>query len=288
MMVTPGRLLRLRVARVISTLAVALVMAVPALAQGTRSAFVAALDKDGNAVADLTAADFDLKIAGKPVAIASADLTSKKMRIALVIADGGIGAFQQSMATIIEKLLGVAEFKVVAVVDQPDMMLDWTSDAEKLVDAVNKLGARKSVKSASQTMEAINETVKTMAKEGERPVMIVMRLGGEPTTSIRAEVVRNAIRNSGTRLYVISPTGGNQTGLDLGVVLNDVSRESGGHHDQVAQTTAEKVVDALINELMTQYELVYTPPDGLKPTDKMEISTKKKGLKLYAPSRMPD
>lgn len=263
-------------------------MAVPALAQGTRSAFVAALDKDGNAVADLTAADFDLKIAGKPVAIASADLTSKKMRIALVIADGGIGAFQQSMATIIEKLLGVAEFKVVAVVDQPDMMLDWTSDAEKLVDAVNKLGARKSVKSASQTMEAINETVKTMAKEGERPVMIVMRLGGEPTTSIRAEVVRNAIRNSGTRLYVISPTGGNQTGLDLGVVLNDVSRESGGHHDQVAQTTAEKVVDALINELMTQYELVYTPPDGLKPTDKMEISTKKKGLKLYAPSRMPD
>ena len=118
--------------------------------------------------------------------------------------------------------------------------------------------------------------------------MIVMRLGGEPTTSIRAEVVRNAIRNSGTRLYVISPTGGNQTGLDLGVVLNDVSRESGGHHDQVAQTTAEKVVDALINELMTQYELVYTPPDGLKPTDKMEISTKKKGLKLYAPSRMPD
>lgn len=288
-MFKPGRLFTyVRVLGVLSAIALVVFAASPVLAQETRSAFVAAVDKDGNAVADMTAADFELKIAGKPVPITSADLTTKKMRIALVIADGGIGAYQQSMATVIEKLISAAEFKLVAVVDQPNVIQDWTSEPEKLVDGVTKMGARTSVRASSQTMEAINETVKTMAKEGERPVMIVMRLGGEPQTSIRADVVRNAVRNSGTRLYVISPTGGNQTGLDLGVVLNDVSRESGGHHDQVAQTTAAKVIDTLINELITQYEVVYTPPAGLKATDKMEITTKKKGLKLYAPSRMPD
>src|SRR5262249_55914945 len=144
-----------RVARVISAVAIALFVAAPAFGQAPPSAYIAAGDKDGNAGAGLTAPDLDFKIAGKPVAITNADLATKKMRIALIIADGGIGAFQQSMATVIEKLHSVAEFKIVAVVDQPNVVLDWTTDAEKLVDAVTKLGARTAVKGSSQTMEAI-------------------------------------------------------------------------------------------------------------------------------------
>lgn len=294
MMAKPGRLfIPARVARVLSTCAVTLAIASPSFAQGAaRSAYVAAVDKDGNAVADMTAADFEMKVAGKPQPITSVDLATKKMRIALVVADGGLGVYQQATATIVEKLISLAEFKLVAVVDQPEVVQDWTSDAEKLVDAiVAKMGQRSSQRRSSQTMEAVFETAKTMASPDERPVMILMRLGGEPGTGIRADQVRDLIRNSGTKLYVISPTGGNQTPdrqLDLGVVINDVSRESGGHHDQVAPTTIAKTVDALVNELITQYELVYTPPAGLRPTDKLEISTKKKGVKLYAPSRMPD
>ena len=47
--------------------------------------------------------------------------------------------------------------------------------------------------------------------------------------------------------------------------------------------TLEKLGDELLN----QYEVVYAVPDGVKPSDKLSISTKRRNVNLYAPSRPP-
>jgi hypothetical protein len=45
-----------------------------------------------------------------------------------------------------------------------------------------------------------------------------------------------------------------------------------------------KIADALLK----QYVLTYTLPDGVKPNDKLSLTTSRKGITLLAPSRIPD
>jgi hypothetical protein len=46
----------------------------------------------------------------------------------------------------------------------------------------------------------------------------------------------------------------------------------------------KKVADNLLN----QYVLTYTLPDGVKPNEKLQLSTTRKGVKLIAPTKLPD
>jgi len=70
-------------------------------------------------------------------------------------------------------------------------------------------------------------------------------------------------------------------------VLGDGAKESGGHHDQVIATTHAKALEQLADELLHQYEITYTLPDGVKPSDRLSVSSKRKGVTLRAPSRLP-
>ena len=43
----------------------------------------------------------------------------------------------------------------------------------------------------------------------------------------------------------------------------------------------------MAHELLNQYAISYMLPDGARPGDKMSLSSKRKGVKLLAPSRIP-
>src|SRR5947209_16414380 len=72
----------------------------------TRTVCVSATDKNGSAVADLQAEDFQVKQGGKTLEVVSARLATTPLRVALIVADGGTGAFQLGLATFMQKLLG--------------------------------------------------------------------------------------------------------------------------------------------------------------------------------------
>ena len=72
-------------------------------------------------------------------------------------------------------------------------------------------------------------------------------------------------------------------------MLGDGPRQSGGMIEQVTGNgalapTLAKIADNLLN----QYVLTYTVPDGVKPNEKLSLSTTRKGVKLIAPSHLPD
>jgi hypothetical protein len=75
--------------------------------------------------------------------------------------------------------------------------------------------------------------------------------------------------------------------LNLGQVLGDGSRESGGRHDQVVSTTLIPSLERVAEELLSQYALTFVIPDRFKPNDKIAVSTKRKGTKVQAPVRLP-
>jgi hypothetical protein len=74
----------------------------------------------------------------------------------------------------------------------------------------------------------------------------------------------------------------------LNQVLGDGAKDSGGRHDQVVASTHAKAVEQVAEELLHQYEIKYALADGTKLSDKISVTTKRKGVTLHAPSRVPN
>jgi hypothetical protein len=256
-------------------------------ASRTRTIYVSVTEKNGTPVTDLTAADFELKVGGKVQQVTAAQLTKVPLRMALIVADGGTGAVQYPAATFVQRLQEVGEFAIVSVVEQPEKLVNFTTDMDALAAGFKRLGPRTGKPSRGQVMEALSETVKDVGQNGKRSVIVVLTVGGAGSSSLRADVVREDLRKSGTTLYVLAPPGTGTGASDLDVVLNDGSRESGGRTEQVSGPNLVKAAEQICQELLNQYELSFAG-EGLKPGDKLELLSKRKGVKVNAPTRLPN
>ena len=79
------------------------------------------------------------------------------------------------------------------------------------------------------------------------------------------------------------------TGFDLGRVLGDGPKQSGGIVLQASgNVTLGPVIAKIADNLLHQYAVTYTIPDGVKPNEKLQLTTSRKGVTLLAPSRLPD
>lgn len=275
-----------------------------------RSVYVSATDKKGSAVTDLQAAEFEGKVGGKKLEVVKAETARAPLRIAIVVSDAGTGGFQGGLASFIQKLSGQAEFALISLIIQPEIVVDYSADSGALRAGLRRLGAR-GLQRGAQLLETIHDVTRNVRREGTRPVIVVVRVGGEAATTLSGEDVREHLRKSGAILYVISTVGAQrsapstarqgisteqaqlhdaeavESALNLGEVLGDGSKESGGRHDQVISTTLIPTLEQLADELLNQYVLTCALPDGAKATDKLSISAKRKGITVRAPARLP-
>ena len=275
-----------------------------------RTIYVTALDRDGRPVTDLQAADFAVKAGNKPLEIVRAEPAQMPLRIAVIVADGGTGGFQQALGNFMQKLLGHAEFSLISVIVQPDVVVDYASEGAVLRDGLRRLGPR-GRQAGAQLMEAIRAAAGTVRRDGRRPAILVLRVGSEATTPLSGDEVREQLRRSGALLHVVSTLGAQRrpassarpgisseqaqmedndtaTGiLNLAQVLGDGAKESGGRHDQVVSTTLVPALEGVADELLHQYSVTCVLPQGARPGDKLSVSTTRKGVKLQAPARLP-
>ncbi len=279
----------------------------------TRTVYASVTDKNGAAITDMQPAEFEVKDGGKTRDIVSAAEAKIPLRIVVLDADQGTGAFQLGIARFMQKLLGHAEFALYSVVIQPEKFVDFSHDGRELSAGVSRLGPR-GRETGAQLMEAIQEATKEVQHEDRRPAIVVLRLGGEASTTIPGNDLRDELRKSGAVLYVVSAAGAQGSappqarGTDavsvqqgqlrdqelsdgqfsLNQVLGDGAKDSGGRHDQVIATTHAKAVEQVAEELLHQYQIRYVLPDGVKPSDRISVSSKRKGTTIHAPSRVPN
>src|SRR5438045_7165036 len=86
----------------------------------TRTIYASVTDKNGAALTDMQAADFEVKDGGKPTEIISVVTPQIPLRIAVLVADQGTGAFQRGTGQFMQKLFGHAEFALYSIVVQPE------------------------------------------------------------------------------------------------------------------------------------------------------------------------
>jgi VWFA-related protein len=270
----------------------------------TRTVYVTATDSKGALVTDLTAADFAIKEGGKDREVVKAEAATAPMQVAIIIDDNGTGLFRYGVAQFLQKLLGHGEFAISTVIGQTMKIQDYTTSVDALSSALQKLSPRPSTPDGGQLIEGIAESAKELLKrKAVRPVIIALTVGGEEHSPQSAHDVLNSLKDSGASLHVISVAGGTLRStvqssnpgdaldgtLNLGEVLGDGPKQSGGRRDEIVATAGLlSGLQRLAEELLQQYAVSYVLPDGVKPNERVNITVKRKGVTLRAPSRIPD
>jgi hypothetical protein len=281
------------IAAVVSTV----VVAPESRAQGvTRTLYATVTESSGAPVLDMQTAEFDVREGGRVQEI-SAQPATNPLRVALIVSDGGGGQFQQGALTFCEAVLGNGEVAITGIVVQPERLTDFTNNTAALRTAILRLGRRSSVTNAgTQLIEAIHDSAKVVRREGFRSAIVVMRIGGEDTTPTAASTILNAIRASRATMYVISPVGVDRALPRTGAYGESVTvvptvlgvgvGDSGGRQINIAGNTMRPVMQQVATELLNQYEITYTLPTGTKPSDRVSVTSKRKGVTVRAPTRV--
>lgn len=255
-------------------------------AEVQRTVYFSALDGKGAPVTDLTAAELAVKEGGKDQAITSVKKATEPMQIALLVDDGGTGAFQAAVGQFLQATLGRAQFAISVLSPQPMKVANFTQDVEVLKAALGRLAQRGRIQTDDeQIIEAVLGAAKELQqRKAARGAIVVLTVSGEKALADQADTALDALKASGASLSVLYITG-----LELGKVLGDGPKQSGGMVQRATGNVplgpvAAKIADSLLN----QYALTYTIPDGVRLSDRFSLTTTRKGITLLAPSRIPD
>jgi hypothetical protein len=74
--------------------------------------------------------------------------------------------------------------------------------------------------------------------------------------------------------------------MQLQLVLEDGSKESGGRSITANGNSAVKAMDLLAGELLNTYEITYVLPDGASPSDSVSVAVGRKDAKIATQSRV--
>ena len=269
-----------------------------------RAVYFNAFDANGAAVEDLTPADFSVKEGGKARDVVGVRPAKALMQIALIVDDNGTGLFRAPLYRFVQRLQGKAEFSIVTVVGQPLKLTDYTMDGKILGDVLTSLSARPGTPDGGQLLQGIYEAAMDLTKrEAPRPIIIALSVPGDEHTTLPAKHVLDKLKDSGASLHVflVAKSAARQTApvtkpsalleenMNLGEVLGDGSKQSGGsREDIVAQAGALLGLQRLAEDLLHQQVIEYDLPAGTKRSDRISISVKRKGVSLRVPARIPD
>jgi hypothetical protein len=259
-----------------------------------KTIFVAALDAAGLPVRDLTIDDFRLREDGVDREIISVKVATQPLQVALLAdttqaADVLIrdlrtslaGFVQQVHKTSPEALISIIEFGQAAVTVVP-----FVSDDAALNNGINKLVGRPGA--ASVLVEAIVDASNRLAKLPS-PRRAIVSLNIEPSNEQSREEpkkVNESLRKSGAQLWSVSLQKGELRNPGRDVVLNTVTKNTGGTRDFINSPSAiEGVLRHYADALTSQYEVTYKRPGTSAQV--VQVGTLRQGLTLHASGFAP-
>jgi VWFA-related protein len=269
-----------------------------------RNVYIATTDEKGAPAADLTPQEVTVKEDGASRNVLDVRPATEPMQVVLLIDDSGPGIrdIREGVASFIRIVQGSAEIAIVTTAKQNTVLVDFTSDRGALQNAVNRLTSRTT--SGGYLLDAIQESARTLGRrEAIRPVILVLALEGTEYSSVSAKQVLADVRRSGAIVHVVSvgkpgmktmtswnqrPTDSIHEALDETIarsaVFAEATRQSGGRLEQVGQASGIPArLSEIAYELRDQLVVTYARPQSAKPAEKIEITLKRRGVKVRAP-----
>ncbi len=172
----------------------------------TSTVFVTALEENGAPVVDLVADDFTIKEDGKSREVLKAELARAPVQVAIIVVDdNGTGIFRAGLVSFVRLMQGRGEMTLSTVVGQTQRLVEYMMDVDPLATAIVALTARPGMPDGGQLLEGIFQAAKEQEKrDAERPVIVVVTVGGEEHSTLPAHHVLDQLARSGSTLYVIT------------------------------------------------------------------------------------
>ena len=280
-----------------AALALAAVPVVGLLAATERTVYVTVTDNKGAPVPDLAAADLVVKEGGKEREVTRVVPASAKMRLTVAVEERLIADTSVRMAIFefFKRLIDYADVRLLTVGLRNTTVADYTGSMDVLVGAINKFSLNPS--RDSNMAEGVLEIADHYAgARAERPVLVVLALSGGQA-GVEPRTVLEKLRQSAATMYSVTLAIGSesaavgtladQSGREQ--VLGDGPKQSGGRRTEVPSTGGfPRALQQIAEELRSQYAVTYVLPDGVKPDKRFNISSKRRGISLRAPSAIPD
>jgi len=274
------------------------VVPVPAAGPTTRTLYVTVVDDEGYSVPGLTPADFVIIEGGKLRTITSVAPASEKVRLALMVEQILVGHnyVRVALAAFVARMCRSAEIALFTVSQRAEKLVDYTSDPKVLVDGIRNLPVGLTRQSGA-VPDAISEVAKQFEKAKPARPAIVLAVIEQGQSTDNPESVLSQIAKSKAQVWAvslsISGTAANsfasrQQIVGREQVIGDGSVQSGGRRIPIlALPGFEDGLQQVADDLVNQYLITYTLPDGVKPSDRVSVSLEKPGTVLRAPKRVP-
>jgi VWFA-related protein len=259
-------------------------------------------EQSGAPVLDLAPEDFLVKEDGKNREVTSVRLAREPLHVMLLVDDNGSGIFRSGLIQFIQQLQGHASMGLSTVVGQTHKLVDYTANAQTVANAAATLSARPGTNDGGQLLEGIYQSARDQQKlETSRPVIVALTVGGEEHSTVPAHLVLDQLAKSRSKLYVIQVAGTMlrptvpitqsrqllNENLQLGEVLGEGPKQTGGWREEiVAAPGLVPGLQRIAAELKNQYALEYARPPKGKPLEKLDVSVKRRGLNLRAPTKV--
>lgn len=251
-----------------------------------RAVYISAVDRNGEHVTDLTASDLVVKENGQLRDVIELAAATEPCHVAVLVDDGGNGLMQMPVAALLNAAPERAVFSISMLNPQSIRLNDYTTDRDLLQKSVNRLVQRGRLQRDPMILsDAVAWTAKEMRKrELSRPIIVTVTNGAESTEREIAREILEDLRVSGASLHLV-----HVVGQDLSSVMVEGPMQSGG--SSTVSNSTQGFADALTaigRTLAHQYKLTYRLPDGVKRSERLQVSTTRPNVKVVAPTRIPD
>jgi len=276
--------------------------------QSSRTVRVTVVTDKGAAVPDLTPADFEVKEDGKTCEVLKLEPLADPVSVALLLDDRGsdINEIRSALAAFVQRVQGRAEVSLVSVVPTVMKVFDYTSSTPTMMAGIQRLVWRAGP-AGGLILGAVADTADELRRrEAARPAIVVVTFEGEEYRSHKpANTILAALERSRAVLHVVAvgkptmrrmnraPTEGVQGDewavdeQNRNAVLGEGPRQSGGRrHEITVATGLPKALEAVADDLLNQYALVYAGGTDTKPSRKLSVSVKRRGITVRAPTKI--
>lgn len=267
----------------------------PAAAARTRQIYVSVVDRNGNPVPGLAAANFTVREDGAAREVLKAEPATELMQIVLLVddstaADRAIHDLRDAINAFITKLQYKAEIGLVTIGERPTSLAEPTKNLEALKKAVSRIFARPD--SGAYFLEAMADVTRGFQRrEVKRPVIVALVTEGVEFSSLDSRSVLDRLYASGATLHVLSIGRPSDSMSDeirnRNIVVADGTARTGGRREQIlVENAIPEKLNKLADELMNQYVLTYGVPDALIPPETVAVGVNRPDLKARARTRL--
>jgi hypothetical protein len=206
-------------------------------------------------------------------------------------ASSTIADLRRALATFVRELDGIGPIALITVADRPTILLDYTADQKKLLEAAGRVFAVP--ESGATLLDAIVEVGNgLMRRESDRAAMVLVTTEHTEFSTLHYTQVLESLAKSGAMMSAIVFTNpsrslSNDEARNRAFVLDRGPKDSGGvRFDVLTSISYEGRLRELAAILKNQYRVVYVRPDSLIPPERLEVDAANSSFAAYgAPAR---